>query len=47
VPLSKIERATGLSNSACSRIRSGRMTPHPRHWDALAGLTNRNVNDTV
>jgi hypothetical protein len=38
VPLSKIERATGLSNSSCSRIRSGRMTPHPRHWDALAGL---------
>jgi CRISPR-associated endonuclease Cas1 len=39
VPLSKIERATGLSNSSCSRIRSGRMTPHPRHWDALARLT--------
>jgi CRISPR-associated endonuclease Cas1 len=38
VPLSKIERATGLSNSSCSRIRSGRMTPHPRHWDALARL---------
>jgi CRISPR-associated endonuclease Cas1 len=38
VPLSKIERATGLSNSACSRIRRGRMTPHPRHWDALTGL---------
>jgi hypothetical protein len=38
VPLSKIERATGLSNSACSRIRRGRMTPHPRHWDALAAL---------
>jgi CRISPR-associated endonuclease Cas1 len=39
VPLSKIERATGLANSSCSRIRSGRMTPHPRHWDALARLT--------
>jgi CRISPR-associated endonuclease Cas1 len=38
LPLSKIERATGLSNSACSRIRSGRMTPHPRHWDKLARL---------
>jgi hypothetical protein len=37
-PLSKIERATGLANSSCSRIRSGRMTPHPRHWDALASL---------
>jgi hypothetical protein len=38
VPLSKLERATGLSNSACSRIRRGKMTPHPRHWDALAAL---------
>jgi hypothetical protein len=38
VPLSQIERATGLSNSSCSRIRSGRMTPHPRHWDALSKL---------
>jgi ribosomal protein L37E len=38
VPLSKIERATGFSNSSCSRIRSGRMTPHPRHWDTLAGV---------
>lgn len=37
-PLSRLERATGLSNSACSRIRSGKMTPHPRHWDALARL---------
>jgi hypothetical protein len=47
VPLSKIERATGLSNSSCSRIRSSLMTPHPRHWDALAGLTTSKVNDTV
>jgi hypothetical protein len=38
VPLSKIERATGLANSSCSRIRRGNMTPHPRHWDALAAL---------
>jgi hypothetical protein len=40
IPLSKIERATGLSNSSCSRIRRGNMTPHPRHWDALAMLSN-------
>jgi CRISPR-associated endonuclease Cas1 len=38
LPLSRIERATGLSNSACSRIRRGCMTPHPRHWDTLASL---------
>jgi CRISPR-associated endonuclease Cas1 len=47
VPLSQLERATGLSNSSCSRIRSGRMTPHPRHWDALAELTTSKVNDTA
>jgi len=39
--LRQIERATGLSNSSCSRIRSGKMTPHPRHWDALARLADR------
>jgi hypothetical protein len=38
VPLSKIERTTRVSNSACSCIRSGPMTPHPRHWEALARL---------
>lgn len=43
MPLSKMERATGLSNSACSRIRSGRMTPHPRHWEALARLAARDL----
>lgn len=37
-PLSHMQRATGLSNSSCSRIRSGKMTPHPRHWEALARL---------
>jgi CRISPR-associated endonuclease Cas1 len=26
---------TGLSTSSCKRVRTGRMTPHPRHWDAL------------
>ena len=43
VPLSKLERATGLSNSSCSRIRSGKMTPHPRHWDTLAKLAGAPV----
>lgn len=37
-PLNAIARATRLSLTACSRIRSGSQTPHPRHWDALAAL---------
>lgn len=36
VPLSQLQQATGLSLSACSRIRSGKLTPHTRHWPALA-----------
>lgn len=44
-PLSHIERATGLSNSSCSRIRSGKMTPHPRHWDVLALLADPTRNN--
>jgi predicted RNase H-like nuclease len=32
VPLSTIRRATGLSISACSRIRAGKLIPHRRHW---------------
>ena len=39
VPLGAIGACTGLSVSACSRIRSGTLTPHPRHWEALAQLT--------
>jgi CRISPR-associated endonuclease Cas1 len=36
VPLSVLRTATGLSLSACSRIRSGTLTPHRRHWVRLA-----------
>jgi len=36
VPLSRLQQATGLSLSACSRIRNGKRLPHPRHWTALA-----------
>ncbi len=39
VPLSQIARATGLSISACSRIRSGNLRPHQRHWPLLRDLT--------
>ena len=36
--LPAIARATGVSTSAASKWRSGRTTPHPRHWAALASL---------
>jgi CRISPR associated protein Cas1 len=38
VPLSRIQQATGLSVSACSKMRSGKLTPHVRHWAALAQI---------
>jgi hypothetical protein len=38
VLLSDMSKATGLSQGACSRIRSGKAVPHPRHWSALAEL---------
>ncbi len=38
LPLSALAAATGLSLSACSRIRSGKLTPHRRHWAALLAL---------
>jgi len=41
VGLPLMQRATGLSSSSCSRIRRGLMTPHPRHWQALALLAEQ------
>ena len=38
VPLADIERATGLSNGGCSRLRRGLQVPNPKHWAALAAL---------
>lgn len=38
LPLSAITRATGLSVSAASRIRAGKLHPHERHWEALRAL---------
>jgi hypothetical protein len=35
VPLSRLQRATGLSLRYVSLIRRGARTPHPRHWQAL------------
>lgn len=35
VPLSRLQRATGLSLRYVSQIRRGERTPHPRHWSAF------------
>lgn len=40
VPLAAVQLATGLSISAASRIRSGKLQPHVRHWPALGQLVN-------
>lgn len=42
LPLSALQHATGLSTAACSRIRSGALRPHQRHWVALAEITSVN-----
>ena len=42
-PLSNIQQATGLSISACSRIRSGQLLPHRRHWLHLKDAGNHPV----
>jgi len=40
VPLSRLQRATGLSLRYVSQIRRGEKTPHPRHWAALSEAAN-------
>ena len=35
VTLTTIAKATGMSTSAASQVRSGKRVPHPRHWAAL------------
>ena len=35
VPLSRLQRATGLSLRYVSLIRGGERTPHSRHWQAF------------
>jgi CRISPR-associated endonuclease Cas1 len=39
--LNVIAEATGLSPTACSRVRSGLRIPHPRHWGTLLALVER------
>jgi len=43
VSIRQLVEATGLSSSACSRLRAGKLTPHPRHWGALAALAGTQV----
>ena len=38
--LKELEKATGLSLAACSRLRAGSKVPHPRHWEALLRLAS-------
>lgn len=35
LPLRRLMVTTGLTKSACSRIRSGEVVPHRRHWTGL------------
>jgi hypothetical protein len=40
VPLSRLQKATGLSLRYVSLIRRGERTPHPRHWEAFLRVGN-------
>jgi hypothetical protein len=39
--LTAIARAAKISTSTASKVRSGKVIPHPRHWDGLHVLTCR------
>ncbi|MFL5481253.1 MAG: CRISPR-associated endonuclease Cas1 [Gemmatimonadaceae bacterium] len=45
VPVREIAAASHLSISSCKKIRSGEITPHPRHWDSLRRLISEREND--
>jgi hypothetical protein len=40
VPLSRLQRATGLSLRYASLIRRGERTPRPRQWQGLVGAAD-------
>jgi hypothetical protein len=42
VTLREMQRATGLSYSYLSRIKSGSAVPHPMWWAVLSGLGRPN-----
>jgi hypothetical protein len=39
VTISAIAAALGVCEAYAADIRAGRRRPHPRHWQALAGLS--------
>jgi hypothetical protein len=39
-PLQRIVNAIDVSRTAASKIRSGKLVPHVRHWEALAKLAS-------
>ncbi len=39
IPLKHLSERTGLTKSACSRMRPGQVVPHPRHWHNLGLLS--------
>ncbi len=38
IPLRRIAESIGVSQTAASKIRSGKLVPHVRNWEALANL---------
>ena len=38
ISITRIAQATQMSTSSASKIRSGRLVPHPRHWERLGRL---------
>jgi hypothetical protein len=44
IPLSRLQRATGLSLRYVSLIRRGERTPHPRHWQAFLLTTDADAS---
>jgi len=40
VPYAAMAAAIGVSLPNAAGIRAGRRLPHPRHWEALAGLVS-------
>jgi hypothetical protein len=40
IPLERIMQTIDVSRTAASKIRSGKLVPHIRHWEALARLVS-------
>jgi CRISPR-associated endonuclease Cas1 len=47
VPLSRLQRETGLSLRYVSLIRRGERTPHPRHWKRFLAAADTEVDEPV